>query len=359
MGPDSKESEQANKNYALAAYYAISAGILGWVAGCMVVLLLIGAWPLAVGIFIRMFCYHIEYFYLYLAIISVLYSIFLYLWLLYHPHSRKLYILFSILGPILLISAASLPCGMLYQLHDMLAGFYPQNIAGKLWGDPLNYLVVGWMVVLLSVPLNILAAIGFYTVNHHCVKRYEKGEEPPFFRKLSKWNAEHPNRLFFAVGVLLFILVIACCAGHIDYVDTTSKIHIPRWRLHDWFFAGILLPAAPFLTLCCWLFKFIDRKLAWGLLFAGSFSLVVLFTWKALPQNVFIRMLGPSYRTGMRLIRLSQTGSFRDGRTTTGRFHCYWSRDDGTIAADASGLKITPLGNSIYSFERKNRQGPR
>jgi peptidoglycan biosynthesis protein MviN/MurJ (putative lipid II flippase) len=46
--------------------------------------------------------------------------------------------------------------GMLWQIHDMQHGFIPDNYLGKIcqgisWG-----LAYGWLIVLLSIPMNLI-----------------------------------------------------------------------------------------------------------------------------------------------------------------------------------------------------------
>jgi len=115
------------------------------------------------------------------------------------------------------------------------------------------------------------------------------------------------------------------------------------------------------LTFFCWLFKFINRKLAWTVLVAASLSMAVTGIWNMLPQNVFIRTLGPAYDKSMRLRTLSVMDSFNDGITTAGTFDCEGDllaelradrgmNADNEIAAGPFVLKITPLGNRLYEF---------
>lgn len=315
-----------------------------------------------------MFSYHIECFYLYLAIFSIAYGIFLFFWLLYHPRSKKKTFFLSFLSLIAIVSIVSLPCGMLYQLQDMLAGFYPTDIRGVLWGGWRHYLAVGWLMVLSSMPLNILAVAGFFATNHYCVARYEQGYRPWFYRRLAKWNAEHPNRLFFIVGTLLFIIVIACGLSSIEYQRNEPRwldaVYILKVRPYGWLIIGMIFPfvesLACGLAFCCWIFKLIHFKLAWIVLFVASFSMFLFSFWNILPQNAFIRTMRTSYKKSMRLQELSVSDSFNGGIMARGKFSYQgdllaelkaetgmdFSQSDSPFA-----LKITSLGNRLYSFE--------
>jgi len=363
-----QEDNAGKANVSLAAFYAVSAGLFGWVAGCLAVLLLIVLIRFPIFSLYRMFSYHIGYFYLYLAIFSIVYGIFLFLRLLYHPGSKWKSLCVSVLGIAGIVSVSSIPCGMLYQLQDMLEGFYPDDIWTMLVRDLSGCLSVGWQIVLLSFPLNLAALIGFFVVTRFCVKRYERGCRPWLYRKLAKWNAAYPDRVFFAAGAILFIIALGCCTSHIDYEYDRyflGSIYIPRIRPFGWFILGMIVPIvegqALVWTFFCWLFKFINRKLAWTVLVAASLSMAVTGIWNMLPQNVFIRTLGPAYDKSMRLRTLSVMDSFNDGITTAGTFDCEGDllaelradrgmNADNEIAAGPFVLKITPLGNRLYEF---------
>ncbi len=359
------------KNYALAAYYATMAGLFSWVTGFLIVSFFLKISIGPIGIMVKMFYYHVLYFYLYIAIFSTGYAIFLFFWLLYRPSSRISSLPGMLLGMILIVSVVSFPCGMLYQLQDMLEGFYPPDIWGKLLGEWRDYFPVGWMVVLMSVPLNILAVIGFFATTHFCVVRYERAYQPWLYRKLSKWNAGHPDRLFFVVGTLLFIMAIACGSSYIEYDAERLNpmgVHIPHIRPFGWLIIGMIVPIveglAMSLTFGCWIFKYIHRKLAWAVLFIVSFSMATFNIWNMLPQNVFIRTLGPVYQKSMRLQVLSSMDSFSDGVTIRGKFHCpgdlmtelktgHGMNSDNLIPLDGSTLIIKPVGKDLYAFEKR------
>ena len=70
--------------------------------------------------------------------------------------------------------------GMLWHWHDMQAGFFPPDwprillLAGSRDG-----LAVGWLVVLLSVPYNVLGSIVCYFLTKTGAQLFQPGASPP------------------------------------------------------------------------------------------------------------------------------------------------------------------------------------
>ncbi|WP_430409020.1 hypothetical protein [Kordia sp.] len=65
--------------------------------------------------------------------------------------------------------------GMLWHFHDMQAGYFPENWMsiliekGFLWG-----IEIGWFIILLSIPYNIICAVGCYFLTKKGVELYSE-----------------------------------------------------------------------------------------------------------------------------------------------------------------------------------------
>lgn len=116
------------------------------------------------GVWTRMFVYHWEHPMAFAAIPCFFYGIFA--TVLNGAFSRANVSRRMLLtaGIILLTILISSPFGgMLWHYYDMKTGYFPSNWVEKMirlgfeWG-----LSVGWLIVLLSIPYNILCSIGCY-----------------------------------------------------------------------------------------------------------------------------------------------------------------------------------------------------
>lgn len=149
-----------------------------WFGSCAVFLLLwLAGWD-SIGTLPRMFLYHIKFFYLYFAVIALVYGGFLLLWFRFHPKTKWKFVLMLTLGGFLIVSVSSYPCTLLYILHDMQAGFYPKNLWGAFFGQTRDFLLVGWYIVLLSFPLNLLAVFAFFFLTRKLTRIYDSENEP-------------------------------------------------------------------------------------------------------------------------------------------------------------------------------------
>ena len=163
----------------------------------------------------------------------------------------------------------------------------------------------------------------------------------------------------------------ACGSSYIKYDARqfdSGFIYIPQIRPFGWLIIGMIIPIVEGLAMSlafgCWVFKYIHRKLAWVVLFIVSFSMTTLNIWNMLPQNVFIRTMGPVYQKSMRLQELSSMDSFSDGITIRGKFYCpgdlmtelktrHGMNSDNIIPLDGSTLIIKPAGKDLYAFEKR------
>lgn len=113
------------------------------------------------GLF-RMFMYHEKHAFQYIGLVAVVFGAVGTVW---HEWlgsctgwRRWLSILAVMVVTILLASA---PGGVLYAIHDMQAGYFPegQRFWNALWWGAGQGLVLGWLVILASIPYNLLGVI--------------------------------------------------------------------------------------------------------------------------------------------------------------------------------------------------------
>lgn len=116
------------------------------------------------GAFYRMFIYHWEHPITFIAIPCFFYGIFA--TLLGDKFSKQNVIgqlLMTILIITLTVIVSSPFGGMLWHFYDMKAGYFPTNWVEKMVGLGFEWgLEIGWLVVGLSIPYNIIGAIGCY-----------------------------------------------------------------------------------------------------------------------------------------------------------------------------------------------------
>lgn len=110
----------------------------------------------------RMFMYHAEYPYQYIALIAVVYAIVATFYVLVFPNLSGWRRQCSIVGIMLTtILVASAPGGILWKIHDMQAGHYTQGL--RFWNDLIEGasmgLQLGWLIITISVPYNIFSLI--------------------------------------------------------------------------------------------------------------------------------------------------------------------------------------------------------
>jgi hypothetical protein len=74
-------------------------------------------------------------------------------------------------GAMLIVVIITSPlAGMLWEIHDMQHGFVPENYLGKLFGGMGSGLQIGWLIVLGSVPLNLVGLMTGYASLHALAK---------------------------------------------------------------------------------------------------------------------------------------------------------------------------------------------
>ena len=125
--------------------------------------------PMVFGILYRMFAYHWEHPFQYIALVAILYSFFASVWatLWSNVTGWLRWVQITLVLGITSLSSCVLG-GVLWKFHDMQAGFFPERskmLSDFLWGASAG-LWIGPTIVSLSIPINILALIAGYAVTH-------------------------------------------------------------------------------------------------------------------------------------------------------------------------------------------------
>ena len=144
------------------AFFAVSAFVLGSLGYKIVQSLTPN--DHVFGVLYRMFLYHESHPFQYIAVVAFTYAFIAtgcaLLWpRLFGWRQGSAIILLTVL-------VASVPGGILWKIHDMQAGFFTKGSRfwrDLLWGASAG-LQVGWLVIALSVPYNIIGLIAGYGI---------------------------------------------------------------------------------------------------------------------------------------------------------------------------------------------------
>ncbi len=147
----------------LFGYFALSAFVLSSVV--YFVMHSISPYVFA-GLF-RMFMYHESHPLQYIAIVAITYAVIATVCVLRLPKLTRWRQRAAIVAIMLLsVIMASVPGGILWKIHDMQAGFF--TTGERFWSDLFwgasTGLSVGWMVIALSIPYNVIGLIVGYRV---------------------------------------------------------------------------------------------------------------------------------------------------------------------------------------------------
>ncbi|AFY93353.1 hypothetical protein [Chamaesiphon minutus] len=129
-------------------------------------------WHYPIATLYRMFAYHNQHPFQYIAIVSVAFGIVGLGWIDRYGSTTSIQQWREVAMVMLLTIVISSPFGgVLWQIHDMQHGFIPENYLGKIlqgmsWG--LQY---GWLIVLLSTPMNLIGFTVGYIVLARLAKR--------------------------------------------------------------------------------------------------------------------------------------------------------------------------------------------
>ena len=107
------------------------------------------------GFLPRMFLYHWIYPNHYIALVCLIYAL---LAAAFAPRiaRRPSLAIWIVLATPLLASPLG---GMLWHLHDMLAGYFPDSWWQKLIDGAEEGIMIGWLIILLSFPYNVICAL--------------------------------------------------------------------------------------------------------------------------------------------------------------------------------------------------------
>jgi len=151
--------------FSLFVFLALSAFLLG-IAGYKALHVVMPHGFVFGGLY-RMFMYHESHPSQYVGIMALTYGTIATSWILRWPELvgwRQSGAIAAIILASILV--ASVPGGVLWKIHDMQAGFFTQG--GRFWRDLLwgaaTGLEIGWMVMALSLPYNILGLIAGYGI---------------------------------------------------------------------------------------------------------------------------------------------------------------------------------------------------
>lgn len=117
----------------------------------------------------RMFMYHEAFPFQYIGLASIIFGLVGAFWIKFfgklRGFKRNLSILLAIFLTVLL---SSIPGGMLWKIHDMVLGYFPQGqrFFDDLWWGVRQGVFVGPLIAVFSFPFNIIGIVyGFYALD--------------------------------------------------------------------------------------------------------------------------------------------------------------------------------------------------
>ena len=139
-----------------------------------------------------MFLYHYAHPFEYIAVVAVVYAIIatscVICWPRLSSWRRRLAVVAIMLATIF---TASVPGGVLWKIHDMQAGFFPKGT--QFWQDlfwgAFTGLKIGWLIVALSIPYNLIVAIPIFWLTLHGFKIATRADTSITLTPLSQSSA--------------------------------------------------------------------------------------------------------------------------------------------------------------------------
>lgn len=126
---------------------------------------------LVFGALYRMFMYHEAYAFQYIALFCAVHASVVTAAVYGLPQSLRSHRWLLAAGTLLVtIAVASVLGGVLWKIHDMLAGYFPPGPRlwqDLLWGAEMGF-YLGWQVLAMSQPYSLLCLLGFVWVTLKC-----------------------------------------------------------------------------------------------------------------------------------------------------------------------------------------------
>lgn len=156
----------------------------------------------------RMFLYHYTHPMQYIGVVAACYALVATIWTVFMKRMRTgLKRFLEILSVILVSLVLACPLGgMLWHFHDMQAGFVPSFWQQKLLNGFSEGLLLGPILILLSIPFNIISLIvGYFATDR--VNAFLLGGKEAGFESISRFSCKMFASLAVAFGALWL-----CCA---------------------------------------------------------------------------------------------------------------------------------------------------
>ena len=137
-------------------------GVVSFVAASVIYFVISLIFEAPLGALYRMLLYHHAHPYQYISVVAVVYSIIAATWA-YYFHNTKKWKRYLGIGIVLLLTVAisNIACGVLWKIHDMQAGCFTHGgrfYSDLIWGAKTG-LCLGWLIVALSIPYNIIMLV--------------------------------------------------------------------------------------------------------------------------------------------------------------------------------------------------------
>ena len=158
----------------------------------------------------RMFEYHYSHPMQYIGVVAACYALVATIWTVFMKRMRTgLTRFLEILFVIIVSLALACPLGgMLWHFHDMQAGFFPSFWLRKLREGLSEGLQLGPVLILLSIPFNILSLIvGYFATDR--VNAFLLGKKEVGLENMSRFLCKMFACLALAFGALLLFVLIS------------------------------------------------------------------------------------------------------------------------------------------------------
>jgi cytochrome c oxidase subunit IV len=149
------------RNYQSRNFLVLFALLFGSLSGTIIIIHSVFKLDRPFAALYRMYEYHNEHPFQYIAIVSVVFGIVGACWIDRYGNTTGYLRWWTMTVAMLLTIVIASPFGgMLWQIHDMGHGFVPENYLGKVFSGISQGLQCGWLIGLLSMPMNL---VGFAT----------------------------------------------------------------------------------------------------------------------------------------------------------------------------------------------------